>query len=235
MLEDRDQELRNMTYNTQHPIDIVFNAVEDYVDFAELGSQPLTPHQTIAKAYIILNKTRRFKNNIADWNRRTDADKTWINFKIYFRRAHQEFRKTTDVTLEESDLQQNNANLVQQVVDGLQGVIPTESTTDAFSEVRLQMANLATHTTESQQQLQAQIQQMQQTMGQLQAQLTHQQPPPQQYQPNPPTQFQQSQHQHQQYPPNQPYNAAGQHYNQFPARSGRNSHGYQGGYQGRSG
>jgi light-regulated signal transduction histidine kinase (bacteriophytochrome) len=147
MLEDRDQELRNMTYIMQHPIDIVFNAVEDYVDFAELGSQPLTTRQTIAKAYIILNKTRRFKNDITDWNRRTDADKTWINFKTHFRRAHQEFRETTDVTLEESNLQQNNANLVQQVVDGLQGAIPTESTTDAFSEVRLQMANSATCTT----------------------------------------------------------------------------------------
>jgi hypothetical protein len=42
MLEDREQELRNTTYNIQHPIDTVFNAVEDYVDFAELGSQPLT-------------------------------------------------------------------------------------------------------------------------------------------------------------------------------------------------
>jgi hypothetical protein len=69
MLEDREQELRTMAYNTQYPIDIVFNAVEDYVDFAELGGQPLTQSQTIAKAYVILNKTRRFKTNILDWNR----------------------------------------------------------------------------------------------------------------------------------------------------------------------
>ena len=57
MLEDQEQELHSMTYNTKYPIDIVFNAVKDYVDFAELGSQPLAPSQTIAKAYIILNKT----------------------------------------------------------------------------------------------------------------------------------------------------------------------------------
>jgi hypothetical protein len=49
MLEDREQELRSMTYNTKYPIDIVFNAVEDYVDFAELGQQPLTQRQTIVK------------------------------------------------------------------------------------------------------------------------------------------------------------------------------------------
>jgi hypothetical protein len=69
MLEDRDNELCNMVYITKLPIDIFFNAIEDYVDFADLGHQALTSSQTIAKAYVILNKTRRFKNDITDWNR----------------------------------------------------------------------------------------------------------------------------------------------------------------------
>jgi hypothetical protein len=85
MLEDREQDLHTMVYNTKYPIDIVFNAVEDYVDYAELGLQPLTQCQTIAKAYVILNKTRRFKTDITDWNRRPDVKKTWINFKDHFR------------------------------------------------------------------------------------------------------------------------------------------------------
>ena len=38
MIEDRDNELRNMVYNTQLPIDIAFNAVEDYVDFTDLAN-----------------------------------------------------------------------------------------------------------------------------------------------------------------------------------------------------
>jgi Sec-independent protein translocase protein TatA len=125
MLENREQELRNMTYNTKYPIDVVFNAVEDYVDFAELGQQPLTQRQTIAKAYVILNKTRRFRNDITEWNRLPENGKKWVNFKDHFRRAHQEFRETTDVTLEESELQRNNANLVQQVVDGIQQSMPS--------------------------------------------------------------------------------------------------------------
>jgi hypothetical protein len=61
MLKDCEQELQNTTYNTQYPIDTVFNAVEDYVDFAELDSQPLTQQQIIAKAYVILNKTRHHR------------------------------------------------------------------------------------------------------------------------------------------------------------------------------
>jgi hypothetical protein len=104
MLNTHDTALRNMVYNTQEPIDVVFNAVEDFVDYAFMGDQELTVKQTIAKAYLILNKTRRFKNNITDWNRLAEANKTWIAFKEHFRRAHQEFRETTDVTLDNSEL-----------------------------------------------------------------------------------------------------------------------------------
>jgi hypothetical protein len=93
MLEDREQELRNMTYNTTDPIDVVFNAVEDYVNFTELGHQPLTQPQTVAKAYVIFNKTRCFKNEITKWNRQPEKQKTWINFKTHFRRAHKNFAK----------------------------------------------------------------------------------------------------------------------------------------------
>jgi hypothetical protein len=178
MLEDREHELRTMPYNTTDPIDVVFNAVEDYVDFAELGQQPLTQRQTIAKAYVILNKTRRFKNDITEWNRQPENQKTWINFKTHFRRAHQEFRETTDLTLEDSDLQRNNANLVQQVVDGLQQAMIAETPPDVSADLMLQMANSVT----TQQQLHTQIQQMQQAMSLLQTQIANQQyaPPPSQ-------------------------------------------------------
>jgi hypothetical protein len=138
MLEDRDNELRSMVYNTQLPINIVFNAVEDYVDFADLANQTLTSSQTIAKAYVILNKTRCFKNDITAWNRRPETEKTWEGFKTHFRRAHQDFRETTDVTLEDSELQPNNANLVQQVVNGMQQAMAAETNTDANAALLLQ-------------------------------------------------------------------------------------------------
>jgi hypothetical protein len=112
MIDDREQELRNMNYNTAHPIDTIFNTVEDFVEYASLGHQDTSAAQMIGKAYNILNKTRRYKLAITEWNRNPPAEKTWANFKTHFRRAHQEFRETTDVTLEESDLHRNNAHLV---------------------------------------------------------------------------------------------------------------------------
>jgi hypothetical protein len=39
-----------MLYNPQSPIDMVFNAVEDFADFAELAEQPMTQRQIVARA-----------------------------------------------------------------------------------------------------------------------------------------------------------------------------------------
>jgi hypothetical protein len=93
ILEDRDQELRNLVHDTQHPIDIVLNAVEDHAEFADMGCQDLTQSQTIAKGRIMLNKTRCFKKDITEWWKRRpgDAEQTWVDFKAHFHRAHQEF------------------------------------------------------------------------------------------------------------------------------------------------
>ena len=193
-LEDREAELRAMTYNPRLPIDIVFNAVEDFVDFATIGNQPMTQKQTIAKAYLIINKTRRFKQAITEWNRLIETNKTWIGFKDHFRQAHQEFRETTDTTLEDSELQRNNANLVQQVVDGLQAVMTPEDTNDPSLELIQQMANSANQTSETQQHLLSQIAQMQQAMQQLQRQASQT-----------PLPFQHFQQQHQPYFPQNHY------------------------------
>jgi hypothetical protein len=175
MLEDCKQELRTMTYNARYPIDMVFNAVADFVDFAELAQQPVTQRQTVAKAYTILNKTGRFKTAITEWNRKQALQQTWIAFKDHFRQAHQEFRETTDITLKDSELQRNNANLVQQVVEGLQHVLTPEEPPETESSAIIQeMANSATRNTEAQQQLVNQLTQMQQAMALLQTQVNSQ-------------------------------------------------------------
>jgi hypothetical protein len=164
-----------MTYNPKFLIDTLFNAGEDFSDYAELAQQPITIHQTIAKAYLLLNKTGRFKQAITEWNHKPAIKKTWPNFKTHFRQAHQEFRETTDISLEESELACNNANLVQQVVDGLQSALtPDETLHNESAELIAQMAHSATRSNETQQQLAAQLAQMQQAMALLQTQVQQQ-------------------------------------------------------------
>jgi hypothetical protein len=226
MLEDRDNELCIMVYNTQLPINIVFNAIKDYVDFADLANQTLTSSQTIAKAYVILNKTRHFKNDITAWNRRPETEKTWEGFKTHFRRAHQDFRETTDVTLEDSELQQlqrSNANLVQLVVTGMQQAMAAETNTDANAALLLQASK-------ANQLLNGQIQQMQQSMNLLQTQVANQGST------HPPCyDSYQSQGQRSGGYQQAGYQSQGQQYGGYQQGRGYQGHWYQGrGYQGRN-
>jgi hypothetical protein len=64
------------------------------------------------------------------------------------------------VTLEDSELQRSNANLVQQVVNGMQQAMAAETNTDANAALLLQASK-------ANQLLNTQIQQMQQLMNLL--------------------------------------------------------------------
>jgi hypothetical protein len=77
--------------------------------------------------------------------------------------------------LKDSELQSNNANLVQQVVNGMQEAMVNDTNTEDNAEMLLQMSTSATLASETQKQLNNQIQQMQQSMNLLQAQVANQQ------------------------------------------------------------
>ena len=114
-----EQEVTHFHYDPVTPIDIVYNKVEDLIEYGELARNPFSQLQTITKAYNIINKTGTFKDGIKAWNRIADPNlKTWIAFKIHFRTAHDELAETGDLTLRQAGYHQ--ANLVDEIVERLQ-------------------------------------------------------------------------------------------------------------------
>ena len=112
-----------MVYNPTHPIDNIFTAIDDLVDFAELARNNITQRQCVTWAYIsiFLNHSGRFVEAIKAWNRRPLAQQNWIAFKHYFRTAHTELCETTNLTLEQANLdEQRDALLVQQIMESVQ-------------------------------------------------------------------------------------------------------------------
>ena len=87
MFDDKEDEVRKMTYDPTLPIDTLFTAIDDLVDFAELARNNITQRQCVTQAYIILNKSGRFVEAIKSWNRRELAQQNWIAFKTYFSKS----------------------------------------------------------------------------------------------------------------------------------------------------
>ena len=87
MLESKEESFKNLDYHPRQPVDLVFNTIEDLVDYAEMANTPFSQSQTIAKAYSKFNKTGLLIIAINEWNRKPSIDKTWIGLKTHFRKA----------------------------------------------------------------------------------------------------------------------------------------------------
>ena len=122
------EKVTSYTFDPVMPVDCVFTLVEDLAVLADAGKAPFSPEQIINFAYNVINKTRKFGNDVKLWNRFAAPNKTWISFKIHFRQAQEELRETGDLRLDEHF---HHANLVQDIVSGLSNVLRSPGLDDS--------------------------------------------------------------------------------------------------------
>ena len=123
-LNEEFEKVSNTLYNPSLPIDTLFNSVIALAELAEAATVPYSEQQQITIAYNILNRSGRFVSDIKEWKRKSTADRNWINFKLHFRRAHDELRETSSDTLQAMQ----HANIAQQVIEGIAHLIPPPTT-----------------------------------------------------------------------------------------------------------
>ena len=113
-----------MAYSLHQPIDMIFNALDDLADYTELSDSPYTERQIVVKACVILNHTQRFQQPLLAWKRQAQVQQTWANFKHFFHTMHTKLRSVSNFTLEEAQRHQEQANLIAEVVQGIQNALP---------------------------------------------------------------------------------------------------------------
>ena len=121
MLLQEEKLVKEMFYDPTHPIDVIFNKVEDLSNLAAAARADYTERQLINISYVIINTTGKYQPYIREWSRLTQDQHAWANFKTHFRRAHQELKEAGDLKIR--DTQFNSANIVQEVIDGVQSVL----------------------------------------------------------------------------------------------------------------
>ena len=98
-----------MIYDPAQPIDIIFNSIDDVMEYAREAESELTQSKIINLALVILKKQRIFKDDIRAWKRTNQVYKTWENFKHDFRKTHLEIRETGGTI---NELGFHNANAI---------------------------------------------------------------------------------------------------------------------------
>ena len=113
-LDDKTTAVKLMTYDPSQPIDIIFNSIDNLVEYAGEDKAELNQSQTINLALIILHRQQIFKDNIRAWKHTNPEYKTWDNFKHAFQEAHLELRETGG-TIDELGFHRANVILDQMI------------------------------------------------------------------------------------------------------------------------
>lgn len=105
------------------------------MDYADAGRSAYTAAQVVTNVYSIIFSTGMFPDSCGEWRWKTEATKTWANFKTHFTKAHQDWCHSQGTTQTTGYHGANNA------MDSF-----VNDTADAF-------ANLATATASDRQML----------------------------------------------------------------------------------
>ena len=146
-LDEKTTTVKTMVYDPDQLINIIFNSINNLVEYARAAEAELTQSQTINLTLIVLNMQQIFKDDIGAWKRTNQAYKTWDNFKHDFREAHLELRET-GFTIDELGFHSANA-IVDQMMVRLQVDEDERTATATQHATKLASANQANATMES--------------------------------------------------------------------------------------
>jgi hypothetical protein len=108
----QNYERLNTPYDSNQPIETLFQQIQDARAFAVAGGQPYGNAMIINVAYTLVSNTGLFPNARRAWKSRAIAGKTWAQFKIDFATAHREFRLTNQ-TAQQSRFHSANMTIEQ--------------------------------------------------------------------------------------------------------------------------
>ena len=168
-LQDYEDRVKGMVFDPIQPIDDVFNAVMDLMDYSEAARAPYSQQQSMNIAYIILSRPGKFGKWILEWNRTPRNQQSWLSFKTHFRNAQKEYRELQDTTVAETEF--NQAHMVREIIDGVRNLTVQDADDNEADNFVAQMANAAVTNQQVMPELLTQVQTLSQLVLQLQTQM----------------------------------------------------------------
>jgi rubrerythrin len=105
--------------DVNQPIEVLYQQIEDAIEFAAAGQTPYSPKPILDVAYQLIFCTGIFSNDCKIWKRQPAAYKTWPQFKVDFAVAHQEYSEALDVTPAASGFHAEEATDQQETIEAI--------------------------------------------------------------------------------------------------------------------
>ena len=141
-LSDNEKRLKQ-TYDPTMPIENLYSQVEEAIEYAAAGNAPFTNNQIVTNAYLLIFQTGQFERACEDWDILPIANKTWVNFKAHFTRAHQRFSNMQQLRQANFNSPANQANHIAQIELQQDTANALQALASATNADRSAVANLA--------------------------------------------------------------------------------------------
>lgn len=168
---EQNREEMNSPFDVSLPIEILFTQIEDCVDFADAARSPYSQAQILNTAFLLIQKTGIFNKECRNWRKKLPADKTWANFKTFFKEAYDDYREDNQMTASHTgynivDEQDTNETTTLDALEHLAAATAADRTA---------VANLTSANAKLSQELQTKnksYQELQKSLERVQAQLS---------------------------------------------------------------
>jgi len=75
-------EICNMQFNMSHPVDIVYNTIDNLLEFYEYALMQISPNQAVNLACVVFAKNPILLQDLQAWNCNPAEFRTWDAMKI---------------------------------------------------------------------------------------------------------------------------------------------------------
>ena len=84
----------NQPYDPSCPIKVLFDQIEDAINYAAAGKVAFTTQQIANTAYNLVYDTGVFIDECKVWRKKEQANQTWEEFQCLFTEAHQDLQES---------------------------------------------------------------------------------------------------------------------------------------------
>ena len=85
-------------YDPNALIETLFEHITDGVAYTELGDTPFTSKKIVDTSLLFLENTGVFHGDLREWNRKPPLSCDWNTFRLYFSKAHREWKSNLCLT-----------------------------------------------------------------------------------------------------------------------------------------
>ena len=148
-LSDYEDAIQKTVHNPAESIINLYNTLQNFFDCSKHQGLPYSEQHKVQVGYNIMQRTGAFQNAIEAGVLRPEHTKSWVLFQEHFTAAQSLLRMTNNLTVQQSSFLQ--ANIVQQVVDGVQQMLHNTLQSEpsdhepAPDESYIHQANVATN------------------------------------------------------------------------------------------